>query len=101
MSDIGEQGKLHVTDDKFSQMERSELKISLLREGDHHGCMSSSAKKLEYIVACQAHPALVKRSGVRIVFISLLVGISGRLTDRVSSRLRGLAVRWRPRPPGT
>ncbi len=26
-----------------------------------------------YIVACQAHPALVKRSGVRTVFISLLV----------------------------
>ncbi len=25
------------------------------------------------IVACQAHPALVKRSGVRIVFISLSV----------------------------
>ncbi len=26
-----------------------------------------------YIVACQAHPALVKRSGVRTVFISLLI----------------------------
>ncbi len=32
-----------------------------------------------YIVACQAHPALVKRSGVRTVFISLLVNTQIKL----------------------
>ena len=35
--------------------------------------VSTSCYILQYIVACRAHPALVKRSGVRTVFISLLV----------------------------
>ncbi len=41
--------------------------------------MIESLEKMQYsplpfhIVACQAHPALVKWSGVRAVFISLLV----------------------------
>ncbi len=60
-------------------------------------------------IAGPAGPALVKRSGVRTVFISLSVSLYGLvhlwrtkgLTDCVSWRIRGLAVRWRPRPPGT
>ena len=49
---------------------------------------------LEYIVVCQAHPALVKRSGIRTVSISLSVRVNGPCLVW----LRGLAVRWRPRP---
>ncbi len=66
-----------------------------------------------YIVACQAHPALVKqvrylyhfhflvaRQPVYMYQVTATFTQTKGLTDRVSSRLRGLAVYWRPRPSG-
>ncbi len=59
----------------------------------------------QYIVASQAHPALVKIGLVlaRLFhFNSLLVHIRTKgLTDHVWSWHGGLAVLWRPRPSGT
>ena len=54
------------------------------------------------ILACQAHPALVKIGPVFMPlfnFNSPLDRIG--LTDRVSLRLGRLAVFWRPHPSGT
>ena len=54
-----------------------------------------------YIVACQVHPALVKRSRVTrfYVNVSRLVHLKGSRT--VSGRRRGDRFYWRPRLPGT
>ncbi len=41
--------------------------------GHKNNCFQEKTPSIVYIVVCQAHPALVKRSGVRTVFISLLV----------------------------
>ncbi len=60
--------------------------------------------QLLYIVACQAHPALAKIGPVFVSFLWIRIPgepVFSQLTDRVSSRLRGLAVYWRPRPSGT
>ena len=84
----------------------------------------SERRLYNYIVACQAHPALIKICPVFVPFLFLVArqpvymyqvtvcqyivpclwhkrfSRTKGLTDRVSSWLRGLTVYWRPRPSG-
>ena len=72
----------------------------------------SSCIKLMHIVACQVHPALVKRSRVTRFYVNVHLSLSSsgnsppifnglKGSGPVSCRRRGDGFYCRPRPPGT